>query len=122
MKNYSIKIGWIGTGVMGKSMAGHLINKGYSLLVNNRTKSKADDLVQLGATYCEDPLDVARDADYVFMMLGFPKDVETMVFGGEDGNSGLLSVMKKGAHLIDHTTSSPGLAQRIAKKAIKKGV
>lgn len=59
----------------------------------------------------------------MFMMLGFPKDVETMVYGGnDDGNSGLLSVMKKGAHLIDHTTSSPGLAQRIAKNAIMKGV
>ena len=106
---------------MGKSMAGHLIKKGYTLLVHNRTASKADELVQMGATYCESPQDVAKDADFVFLMLGFPKDVETMVYG-EDGNSGILSVMKQGAHLIDHTTSSPGLAQRIAKSASEKGI
>ena len=71
---------------MGKSMAGHLINKGYTLLVHNRTASKADDLVKMGATYCDNPLDVARDADFVFLMLGFPTDVETMVYGDGDTN------------------------------------
>lgn len=55
MNKTLIKIGWIGIGVMGKSMAGHLMNQGYTLLVHNRTKSKADELVQMGATYCDNP-------------------------------------------------------------------
>ena len=64
----------LGTGVMGKSMAGHLINNGYTLLVHNRTAAKADDLVKMGATYCEQPQDVAKEADFLFLMLGFPSD------------------------------------------------
>ena len=106
---------------MGKSMAGHLIKNGYTLSVNNRTKSKADELVEMGATYCDDPLDVAKDADFVFLMLGFPKDVEDMVYGS-DGKQGILSVMKQDSVLADFTTSSPGLAKRIAKDAAEKGV
>ena len=122
MEKTSIKVGWIGTGVMGKSMAGHLINNGYTLLVHNRTASKADDLVKMGATYCEQPQDVAKEADYLFLMLGFPTDVESTVFGSGSPGSGILGHMKSGAYLIDHTTSSPGLAERIAKEAKEKGV
>lgn len=80
-----VKIGWIGTGIMGKEMAMHLINKGYKLLVYNRTKSKADDLCAKGAIYCSSPRFVAEQADYLFLMLGYPKDVEDMIFDPENG-------------------------------------
>ena len=80
-----IKVGWIGTGVMGKSMAGHLadhlIKNGHTLLVHNRTANKADELVKIGATYYENPQDVAKEADFLFLMLGFPSDVKSIVFG-----------------------------------------
>lgn len=118
MESSQVKVGWIGTGVMGKSMAGHLIDNGYSLLVHNRTASKADDLVAKGAKYCENPQDIAKEADFLFLMLGYPVDVETMVLG----DNGILSSMKSGAILIDHTTSSPGLAEKIAALAKEKGI
>ena len=108
-------VGWIGTGVMGKSMAKHLINKGYTnMLVNNRTPSKADELVALGAKYCEDPTEIAKAADFLFLMLGLPSDVDAMVFGDGSEGSGILAHMKSGSYLIDHTTSSPSLAEKIA--------
>ena len=99
----SKKIGWIGTGVMGKSMAGHLIKQGHQLLVFNRTASKADELVAAGAQFMT-PVEIAQQADYLFLMLGYPHDVEKMVF---DENEGILSRMKEGSTLVDHTTSSP---------------
>ena len=68
-------IGWIGTGVMGKSMAGHLIKNGYALQVYNRTASKADDLVKAGATYVKDPRELASNVDVLLMMVGYPKDL-----------------------------------------------
>ena len=69
-------IGWIGTGVMGKSMAGHMLDRGYKLFVYNRTKSKADDLIAKGATFCENPKEVAEKVDVLILMLGLPIDVE----------------------------------------------
>ncbi len=86
----SKKVGWIGTGVMGKSMAGHLLTKGYTLMVHNRTPSKADGLVEKGAKYCENPQDIAKEADYLFLMLGLPSDVESMVFGDGSPETGIL--------------------------------
>ena len=106
------KIGWIGTGVMGKSMCKHLLNAGYQLSVFNRTISKADELVKMGAKV-ETPQEIAKSSDAVFLMLGFPHDVEDMVLG----KNGILKHMQKGSYLIDHTTSSPNLAQEIFKKA-----
>jgi 3-hydroxyisobutyrate dehydrogenase len=91
------------------------------LLVHNRTKSKADELVEMGATY-ESIENIAKEADYLFLMLGFPKDVENMVIGEKDGAEGVLHHMKAGSYLIDHTTSSPELAKRIAEQAAKKGI
>lgn len=73
-------VGWIGTGVMGKSMAGHLIKNGYRLHVFNRTAAKAQDLVSMGATYAESPKDLAAACDVVILMLGHPHDVESVVF------------------------------------------
>ena len=80
----ALKIGWIGTGVMGKSMAGHLMKHGYTLEVFNRTASKADDLVKEGATFST-PQDIAKNSDVVFLMLGYPHDVEQVVFNEKDG-------------------------------------
>ena len=112
----TVKVGWIGTGVMGKSMAQHLMKNGYQLSVFNRTASKADELVKEGAVFAQ-PIEIAKESDYLFLMLGYPKDVEDMVLG-----DGILQHMKKGSYLIDHTTSSPGLAERIAEKAQEAGV
>lgn len=84
-------IGWIGTGVMGKSMCGHLLKAGYPLNVYNRTKAKADDLLKEGAKWME-PEELARSSDVVILMLGYPKDVEEMTLGSK----GIIQHMKKG--------------------------
>lgn len=115
--NKLTKIGWIGTGVMGKSMCKHLLKNGYDLSVFNRTPAKADELIQLGAKFLQ-PKEIAQSCDAVFLMLGYPIDVETMVLGEE----GILNHMKKGSFLIDHTTSSPDLAAQIYTKALEKEV
>ena len=74
----SLRLGWIGTGVMGKSMAGHLQKQGHKLSVFNRTASKADDLVKAGATF-KSPAELAKESDVLFLMLGYPHDVERVV-------------------------------------------
>ena len=100
-------------------MAGHLISKGYKVTsVYNRTASKADSLVAKGAVF-RNPIEIARECDVIILMLGFPKDVEEMVLGKEGG---ILRHMKKGAYLVDHTTSTPSLAERIAVEAATYGV
>jgi len=76
----SLSVGWIGTGVMGLSMCKHLLNANYKLAVFNRTAAKAQPLLDLGATWAE-PKEIASMVDVLFLMLGFPKDVETMVLG-----------------------------------------
>ena len=105
------KIGWIGTGVMGKSMAEHLNKKGYTLLVHNRSKAKTDELVAHGATYVDSAKALAEQVDYLFLMVGYPRDVESIVF---DPEHGIIDAMKNGSYFIDHTSSSPDLAKRIA--------
>jgi len=112
------KIGWIGTGVMGKSMAAHLMAKGHTLYVYTRTASKADELVAAGATFME-PVEIAKQADYIFLMLGFPQDVRDIVL--KEG-TGILHHMKSGATLVDHTTSSPALAVEIAELGASRGI
>lgn len=107
--NSNIKVGWIGTGVMGKSMCKHLLKNGYDLYVYNRTLSKCDDLVQLGAKL-SNPKAIAETCGYVFLMLGYPHDVEDMVYNPEHG---MIHHMKPGSYLVDHTTSSPDLAEKI---------
>jgi len=112
------KVGWIGTGVMGAHMCKHLMTKTNCVTsVFNRTASKADMLVEAGATF-KPASQVAKDSDYVFLMLGYPHDVEKMVLSSE----GVLQHMKKGSYLIDHTTSSPGLAYKIWETAKERGV
>ena len=113
-----IKVGWIGTGVMGKSMVGHLMTNGYKLSIYTRTKAKAEELIASGAQW-SDIKDIARESDYLFLMLGYPHDVEDVAFKTE---TGVLQYMKEGAVLIDHTTSSPGLALRLQEAGIKRKV
>nr|VFK46160.1 MAG: 3-hydroxyisobutyrate dehydrogenase [Candidatus Kentron sp. TC]VFK54132.1 MAG: 3-hydroxyisobutyrate dehydrogenase [Candidatus Kentron sp. TC] len=103
------KIGWIGAGVMGQSMARHLINAGHTVHLHTRTKEKAADLLASGAVWRDSPREVARHADIVFTMVGFPRDVEEVYFG-EDG---ILADTDAGMVLVDMTTTRPQLAERI---------
>lgn len=111
------KIGWIGTGVMGKSMCKHLLSKGYDLSVFSRTASKTTELIDLGAKI-QTPLEIASNCDVVFLMLGYPRDVQEVTLG----EKGILKSMKKGSYLVDHTTSSPDLAVKIHSEAKSLGV
>ena len=111
-------IGFIGTGVMGKSMASHLLAAGYSVRVYNRTQGKAKDLVEQGAIWCESPKVVASESDLIITMVGFPKDVQSVYLGPE----GLIENSRAGTLLIDMTTSSPILAEEIEKEAMIKGL
>jgi len=110
-------IGFIGTGVMGKSMAGHLLDAGHTLQVYSRTRAKAADLIARGARWADSPAALAPRCDVVFTIVGFPKDVEEIYFGA----NGLLAHMKPGAVLVDMTTSRPDLAARIAEAARQAG-
>ena len=111
-------IGFIGTGVMGRSMAANLLSAGYTLHVHNRTRSRADDLVAAGATWHDSAGSVATSVDVVITMLGFPSDVESTYLG----SSGVIASARAGALLIDMTTSSPVLARRIAEAAAERGL
>jgi 3-hydroxyisobutyrate dehydrogenase len=113
-----LRIGWIGTGVMGAPMAGHLLAAGYQVSVFNRTRGRADDLVEDGAGWRDTPAELAADSDAVFLMLGYPADVSETVLG--DG--GVLGDLAPGSLLIDMTTSEPALAQEIHRAAVAKGV
>ncbi len=116
MKNK--KIGWIGTGVMGKSMCSFIIKQEYEVLIYNRTKQKAQELIDIGAIWCDSPKQVAQNSDIIFTMVGFPKDVESSIFG----NEGILENMKEGSIYIDMTTSKPVLAIEIFNKAQQKRI
>ncbi len=104
-----VSLGWIGTGVMGGPMAGHLLEAGHRVTVYNRTKARGDDLVAAGAGWADSPAAVAADADVVFTMLGYPHDVRNVLL--EDG--GVLAAMRPGSLIVDMTTSEPSLAQEI---------
>ncbi|MCK9191536.1 MAG: NAD(P)-dependent oxidoreductase [Sphaerochaetaceae bacterium] len=105
----NIKIGWIGTGVMGSSMCERLIDAGYKCYVSTRTKSKADKLIEKGATFYKTPLKVARECDIVFTMVGFPRDVEEVYFS----DTGLFAGGKPGMIFCDMTTTKPSIAKSI---------
>jgi len=111
-------IGFIGIGVMGKSMAAHILDAGYSLLVYNRTKSRTDALVEKGAKWKDTVAEVAKEADIIITMVGYPKDVEEVYFG----DNGILNNAKTGAYVIDMTTSEPSLAKKIYEEAKNKGI
>ena len=112
------KIGWIGTGVMGASMCGHILKAGYTVAVHNRTKAKADDLVKNGAQWCDTPKEVAEQSDMIFSIVGYPTDVEEIYFG----EKGILGGAKEGSIIVDMTTSEPTLAEKIYAEAGKKRI
>lgn len=112
------KIGWIGTGVMGISMCGHLISKGYAATVYSRTKSKAQSLLDAGASWADSPKAVAEKSDLIFTIVGFPSDVREVILGDD----GALAGCSEGNVLIDMTTSEPSLAEEIAEAGEAKGV
>ena len=110
--------GFIGLGIMGRHMAGHLLAAGHSLHVYNRSREKADELVAKGATWHDTPGAVAAHADVVVTMVGYPHDVEEVYLG----TNGIVAHARAGAILIDMTTSSPALAVRIAAQAAQRGI
>lgn len=112
-----MKVGFIGIGVMGHAMAQHLLTAGHQLYVYNRTKSKTDDLVNEGAIWCETPKELANQVDYVFSMVGYPRDVEEIYFG----EKGVFQAELLTKILVDFTTSTPALAQKIYTEAKKVG-
>jgi 3-hydroxyisobutyrate dehydrogenase len=112
------RIGWIGTGVMGSSMCGHLMAAGYSATVYNRTAEKAKPLVEKGAKLADSPRAVAAASDVVFTIVGYPQDVRDVTLG----ENGMLAGAKAGAVLVDMTTSEPALAVEIDRAARAKGV
>ena len=103
------RIGWIGTGVMGSSMCGHLIAAGYPATVFNRTAEKARPLVEKGAKLADSPRAVAEASDVIFTIVGYPQDVREVTLG-EDGT---LAGARPGSVLVDMTTSEPALAVEI---------
>lgn len=111
-------IGFVGTGVMGKSMAGHLLRAGYQVLVFNRTKARAEELIQMGAVWQDTVAELAARSNVIITMVGYPKDVEE-VYLGKDG---IISHAKSGSYLVDMTTSAPALAKKIYDEALAKGM
>lgn len=111
------RIGWIGTGVMGRWMCQHLMTKGYKATVYNRSKDKAKALLDEGAAWADTPQKVAQNADVVFAIVGFPKDVREVFLGP----TGALAGSKAGTVLVDMTTSDPSLAKEIYDAAKAKG-
>ncbi len=103
---------------MGRPMAGHLINAGHHLTVFNRTKSKAEELIDAGARWASSPQEAARDQDFVCTILSYPQDVREVVLGRE----GIIGTIKARSIFIDFTTSKPGLAGEIAEALQGKGV
>lgn len=112
------KIGWVGTGVMGASMCGHLMKAGFEVTIFSRTKSKADELLKQGANWGETPKVVAEKSDVIFSIVGFPKDVREVILGKD----GILAGTKQGDVIVDMTTSQPSLAVEIYETANQSGV
>lgn len=113
-----LTIGWIGTGVMGNAMCGHLMAAGHHLHIYNRTRRKAANLVEQGAIWQETPQSVARQSSIVFTMLGYPHDVETVILGPD----GVLAGASPNTLIVDMTTSSPDMARTIHQRAAEIGV
>jgi len=112
------KVGWIGAGVMGKSMCGHLLRAGYPVALYTRSRDKARELLVAGALWQDCPREVARKSDVIFTMVGFPADVEQVYLASE----GILAGARSGAMVCDMTTSEPSLAIRIHAEAARKGI
>lgn len=113
MEKMMKKIGFIGVGVMGKSMVRNLTAAGYEVEIYTRTKSKVEDLIAEGITWCDSVKECVSDCDVVITIVGYPKDVEEVYFG----ENGILSSVKENTYLIDMTTTSPKLSERIYETA-----
>jgi len=111
-------IGWVGIGVMGRSMCGHLLQAGHSVKVHTRTKSSAESVIAAGAQWCERPGDVATGSDFIFTIVGYPTDVRSEYLG----QGGILDQSASGSVVIDMTTSEPSLAREIYAAARKRRV
>ena len=107
------RIGWIGIGVMGRSMAGHLLSTGYRTTIYTRTRNKAQDLLERGAAWAETPRAVAERSDVLFTMVGFPQDVRDVYFSPQ----GVLAGGRRGSLFVDMTTTEPTLAREIHERA-----
>lgn len=111
-------IGFVGTGVMGRSMALNLMKEGLTVCVYNRTREKAEDLIAEGAIWKDTPGEVAKACDIIITMVGYPRDVEEVYFNAD----GIIANAQEGAYLIDMTTSSPSLAKKIYQTAKEKSL
>lgn len=114
MKN----IGFIGVGVMGKSMVRNLMKNGYKLYIYTRTKSKVEDVIEEGAIWCDTIAECVKDAEVVMTMVGFPKDVEEVYFGA----NGIIENAKAGSYVIDMTTTSPKLSKKVYEAGTSKNL
>lgn len=113
-----MRVGWIGAGVMGRSMCGHVLRAGHEVYVYTRTKASADGLLAAGAHWCASPAEVAQKSEVVVSIVGYPHDVRAIYL--EDG--GVVASAAPGTVLVDMTTSSPSLAQEIAAAAAVRGI
>jgi len=111
------RLGWIGTGIMGNPMCGHIMDAGYELSIFTRTQQKAQNLIEKGARWLNSPQFVAEESDIVFSMVSYPQDVRDVILGKD----GVLGGLKRHGIVVDMTTSSPGLAEEIFKEAVNKG-
>jgi 3-hydroxyisobutyrate dehydrogenase len=113
-----VAVGWIGTGVMGSSMCGHLIDGGHRATITSRTRARAEPLLAKGASWAASPAEVAGASDVVFAMVGFPADVREVILGAD----GVLAGARPGSVVVDMTTSEPSLAREIYEAARERGV
>ena len=112
-----MRVGWIGTGVMGASMCGHLLAKGYAVTLHTRTRQKAEPLLARGAAWAASPHAVADESDVVITMLGFPAEVRAVYLG----EGGIATGARTGQIFVDMSTSEPALARQIAAAASERG-
>jgi 3-hydroxyisobutyrate dehydrogenase len=113
-----MRVGWIGTGVMGTSMCGHVLAAGHDVTVHNRTRSRADALVERGATWVDTPAEVAAASEVTFSIVGYPADVREVLLGA----SGVVGAAPAGSVVVDMTTSEPSLAEEIHAAAAARDV
>jgi 3-hydroxyisobutyrate dehydrogenase len=111
------RIGWIGTGVMGRSMCGHILSAGYRTTIYTRTRDKAGPLLEQGAAWADSPRGVAEASDVIFTIVGFPRDVRDVYFSAD----GVLAGAARDTVLVDMTTTEPTLAREIAAAADRIG-
>lgn len=114
----AMNIGFLGTGVMGASMAGHLLESGHEIALFTRTRAKAEPLLARGATWVDSPREAAEGADVVISIVGMPSDVEAVHLGP----NGTLAASTPPALIIDMTTSTPSLARRLHQQAARLSV